>query len=1059
MKNVYIGGLFLILTILIGGCKPYEKRGDRWIKEYKTTIPSSAEMDYEYYEDEYFEEMASIYSSKSYTYFTQLNYDSSLHHAIKNYAIVRNFELTSYYDEFLESVENVYQAAYQAESYEIAYRFLLKKLYLHDSYSVEYFMARLKLAEIALYFDNSKYLSKNISEVEDALKVDDLLEEEDKLVLKILLESIKLSASLKQTSNQQIADANQHLISLISRMPQWHHLTNECLLGVIKSSTYSNNISLARDVALYGLAHSSIHNTYHYYFLQQSAYLNTLIGNNEESVKQYKLLIQFLNKTENEQLNIDCQWELFHLYKTMSKYRLAFRQLKSLELFESSNSNMLYEIYLNQGQLYFDIGDNNKALEVYQKGLNYVEKSDDDEFLSSYWNNIGLSYLRMNEYERASFYLKKSSSFFNGNEEKLSIYYSNLGYIDFMLGKYLSALNYLDSAIMLFDLKESSDTLLRKTLVTNKSNLLHSIGNNQEAYSLMKELNLMNAPYDENESMNGYTLFARICFSLGEEKEGLEAIGHALKALEYHLNQVFKFKSEYERKKYLNLIRRHIYRLESLVVLHEICELNEKILNLKRTMSGLLLKSKSSMLEDLRGSEDNDVKQLLRNYEQLTSASKADSSSNFSELLVELESKIVELHVEHFPEKAYVSFNHMANLNNSAALIEFSRVPLNEGIDSIKDWKYYTFVSVRNQPCVEIIPLFKESEIKHFMNSSKPNNLYSTRGVTVTNTQPRMPLLDSLYSMIWQPILSKLGDYDTIYFIPDGILNLVSNRTVFDSKSENRNKELYQISDYKLLRNLNTPEINDLLLIGGIDYRFDTSNKKKNQTISEFSRSLGKNENSWNYLPGTMAEINNIDSLLSMPSIKVEKWSSTSASESQFKNLSGNSPEVIHIATHGFFFEHSNQIRNFQLEHDRNNASDPLSRSGLIFSGANYAWNHGENPFQSDDGILTAQEISNLDLSNTKIVILSACETGLGDIDGSEGVYGLQRAFKMAGVDLIIMSLWKVPDKETTEFMTDFYAKWVSGFSVREAFNSAQHAMSMKYPERPEAWAGFVLFE
>ncbi len=101
-------------------------------------------------------------------------------------------------------------------------------------------------------------------------------------------------------------------------------------------------------------------------------------------------------------------------------------------------------------------------------------------------------------------------------------------------------------------------------------------------------------------------------------------------------------------------------------------------------------------------------------------------------------------------------------------------------------------------------------------------------------------------------------------------------------------------------------------------------------------------------------------------------------------------------------------------------SDNPLMRSGLILSGANLAWKGEDIPEGVDDGILTAYEVSGMDLFNTQLVVLSACETGLGDIKGSEGVYGLQRSFKMAGVDFLIMSLWQVPDKETSEFMTMF---------------------------------------
>ena len=135
-----------------------------------------------------------------------------------------------------------------------------------------------------------------------------------------------------------------------------------------------------------------------------------------------------------------------------------------------------------------------------------------------------------------------------------------------------------------------------------------------------------------------------------------------------------------------------------------------------------------------------------------------------------------------------------------------------------------------------------------------------------------------------------------------------------------------------------------------------------------------------------------------------------------------------------------------------------MLRSGLIFSGANKAWSNPNYESDStDDGILTALEISNLDLSEAKLVVMSACETGLGDIKGSEGVFGLQRAFKLAGAKNIIMSLWKVPDAQTKELMKLFYENCFNGLSVSDALRAAQKEMSKKYP--PYYWAAFKLLE
>ena len=146
---------------------------------------------------------------------------------------------------------------------------------------------------------------------------------------------------------------------------------------------------------------------------------------------------------------------------------------------------------------------------------------------------------------------------------------------------------------------------------------------------------------------------------------------------------------------------------------------------------------------------------------------------------------------------------------------------------------------------------------------------------------------------------------------------------------------------------------------------------------------------------------------------------------------------------------------------EKNSKEDlSLSRSGLFFAGANTALDPKQRQFIPDgvdDGILTAKEISRMDFKGLDLVVLSACETGLGEVTG-EGVFGLQRGFKKAGAQTIIMSLWKVNDKPTKELMTEFYRNLVAGKSKREAFISAQDKIRVKYID-PKMWAGFVMID
>lgn len=208
--------------------------------------------------------------------------------------------------------------------------------------------------------------------------------------------------------------------------------------------------------------------------------------------------------------------------------------------------------------------------------------------------------------------------------------------------------------------------------------------------------------------------------------------------------------------------------------------------------------------------------------------------------------------------------------------------------------------------------------------------------------------------------------------------------------------------------------------------------------------------------------MNNVQELLSKHDFKCTTKSGYDASERLFKQIGVHapSPQVLHLATHGFFFPDPKQAAQNLLDEPIFKLSEnPMIRSGLILAGANHVWQGNEQIEGTEDGILTAYEISQMNLTNTELVVLSACETGLGDIQGNEGVFGLQRAFKMAGAKYLIMSLWQVPDFQTQDLMTTFYEKWLEeGLEIPAAFREAQMEMKEKY-ENPYFWAGFVLVE
>jgi CHAT domain-containing protein len=210
-------------------------------------------------------------------------------------------------------------------------------------------------------------------------------------------------------------------------------------------------------------------------------------------------------------------------------------------------------------------------------------------------------------------------------------------------------------------------------------------------------------------------------------------------------------------------------------------------------------------------------------------------------------------------------------------------------------------------------------------------------------------------------------------------------------------------------------------------------------------------------LPGTRKEVDLITSILEGSHFKPSTFLEKDAGESQLKRVSN--PGILHIATHGFFREDvssksESSILGFELKSVYQN---PLLRSGLMlaFSDRDVTQDFSA---KEEDGILTAFEAMNLSLNDTRLVVLSACETGLGEIRAGEGVFGLQRAFQIAGSDAVIISLWKVDDTSTQILMTNFYREWLKSGNLGESFAIAQKKIREQYPE-PYYWGAFVLIE
>lgn len=297
------------------------------------------------------------------------------------------------------------------------------------------------------------------------------------------------------------------------------------------------------------------------------------------------------------------------------------------------------------------------------------------------------------------------------------------------------------------------------------------------------------------------------------------------------------------------------------------------------------------------------------------------------------------------------------------------------------------------------------------------------------------------YDQYWSKIENEIQGKKLVYISPDGVYNQLNLNTLKKPGAD------YVVNRY------------DLVIIGNSKDLITLKAKKagvpkKNAFLLGFPE-YGTAEVS--ALPGTKVEIDAVSKILKTAGYQVSQFTQKEASEKNIKTLKG--PTLVHIATHGYFLQDTKGSDGSVFGVNAENASNnPLLRSGLILAGAGKAitGSAGMETTGNDNGILTAYEAMNLNLEGTNLVILSACETGLGDVKSGEGVYGLQRAFLVAGADALIMSLWKVDDAATQLLMTNFYTNWIKLGSKQKAFKQAQLQLMTKYKE-PYYWGAFVM--
>lgn len=344
----------------------------------------------------------------------------------------------------------------------------------------------------------------------------------------------------------------------------------------------------------------------------------------------------------------------------------------------------------------------------------------------------------------------------------------------------------------------------------------------------------------------------------------------------------------------------------------------------------------------------------------------------------------------------------------------------------------------------------------------------------------------NLSTSVWGNLMQELDGINNIYFAAEGILHTLPIESLpipgtTSLMSEKYN--LYRLTSTRefVFRNSSYKK-GSIVLYGGLDYycsvaqmKADAETYRKHISATPHTRSseitslLREATIDFPYLQGSLEEVQSIAKITEPQQIRTTVLLHEKGTEASFKALNSQKTSLLHIATHGYYYSTAdssnvtNDLLGLMFANNNmtvNHEDKVLLRSGLIMSGAQNILDGEEIPDYLEDGLLTAQEISNVNLEGLDLVSLSACETAKGDITG-DGVFGLQRGFKKAGANSILMSLWKVDDEATCKLMTEFYSNWIGKkMTKHDALEAAKKTVrETKGWEDPKYWAAFILLD
>ncbi len=786
-------------------------------------------------------------------------------------------------------------------------------------------------------------------------------------------------------------------------------------------------------------------------------------------------------------------------YDKAEQYYLQAKLIRERTL---GKEDIDYAATLNAlGHIYFYTANYKLAEEYYHEAMVIREKKLGKENIiySGSLNNLGLVYTAMRQYDKAESFYKANIAIIEKTKGKQTIWYA--GGILNLANIYLKMKDYGKAESLLLESKNILDALLQ-TDHPNYMSCMETLGvfyfetgkyDLSETY-LLKAKSLRGKFFGKEHLSYEMSLadLSVLYWKMGRQADAATHFSETAVRQRAHLSNAARHFSENEVVSYLSIFRSEIDQLFSFATAHSgafplIADASYDNALFHR---GYLLNT-AFLIRNSPEPELAEKLNLLKSCRQLLSAeySKPVSEQDHTRVLeLEEQTNAIEKDIT----RSFAGYGD-AIRQVSWQEVQSALKPGEAALEFIH-FNYYTpertdsvmYAALLLKPGMErplFIPLLEEKQLRALfltseasLNSDQVNELYGVDPSVGKN---------ALYRLLWAPLETHLSGLRTVYYSPGGLLHRI-NLAALPVDAQTMLSDRYELvalgsTRYLVLGNQRSNTKNATALIyGDIQFNMDsTAYLPAKDAIPGNRRGLSfrmantpddpGGSNDWQYLKWSSKEVENVQMTLNKAGMSVEVRKGWQATEESFKQISQNgpSPHILHLSTHGFFFNDPSSHPNETGAPSRAGSDEPvfkisehpMIRSGLILAGANHAWKTGAPLGNREDGILTAYEISQLDLRQTELVVLSACETGLGHIEGNEGVYGLQRAFKIAGARHLIMSLWQVPDYQTQELMTVFYQKLLlEKRSVRQAMHAAQDEMRRRRYE-PYYWAGFVVVE